>query len=75
MNFDSIRALTSGAPLWKYIPDTMKVRYKTQKVLMRADAKVLALDREKEFPAKDEALKSLLGSLEARNLEISMNYL
>lgn len=72
MNFDSIRALNSGASLWQYIPDTLKVRYKTQKILMRADAEVLTLDREKEQLAKDEALKSLLSSLEAQLLEVEL---
>jgi hypothetical protein len=60
MNFDSIRALNSGASLWQCIPDTLKTRYKTQTILMRADAEVLALDREKEPLSKDEALKTLL---------------
>ncbi len=70
MNFDSIRALSSGASLWQYVPETLKVRYKTQTILMRADAEVLVLDREKEPVAMDEALKSLLSSLEAQLLEV-----
>lgn len=39
---------------------------------MRADAEALALDREKELRAKDEALKTLLSSLEAQLLEVEL---
>lgn len=53
MNFDSIRTLNSGTSLWQSIPDTLRVRYQTQTILMRTDAEVLALDREKELLAKD----------------------
>lgn len=72
MNFDSIRALNSEASLSQCIPDTLKTRYNTQTILMRADAEVLALDREKELLAKDEALKTLLSSLEAQLLEVEL---